>query len=57
VYSQFDFETAELSGAAMSIILTTVKVIPKKLRGFGPIANYADQATAACWRSSDNFGG
>jgi hypothetical protein len=20
-----------------------------KLRGFGPLANYADRATAACW--------
>jgi hypothetical protein len=27
----------------------------KKLRGFGPLANYADRATAACWRSSANF--
>jgi hypothetical protein len=26
-----------------------------KLRGFGPLANYADRATAACWRSSANF--
>jgi hypothetical protein len=26
-----------------------------KLRGFGPIANYADRATAARWRSSANF--
>jgi hypothetical protein len=24
----------------------------KKLRGFGPLANYADRVTAACWRSS-----
>jgi hypothetical protein len=23
--------------------------------GFGPLANYADRATAACWRSSANF--
>jgi hypothetical protein len=23
-----------------------------KHRGFGPLANYADRATAACWRSS-----
>jgi hypothetical protein len=29
----------------------------KKLRGFGPIANYADRATAASWRSSANFCG
>jgi hypothetical protein len=29
----------------------------KKLRGFGPLANYADRATAACWRSSANFCG
>jgi hypothetical protein len=28
-----------------------------KLRGFGPLANYADRATAACWRSSANFCG
>jgi hypothetical protein len=26
-------------------------------RGFGPRANYADRATAACWRSSANFCG
>jgi hypothetical protein len=31
----------------------------KTLRGFGPLANCADRATAACWRnrSSANFGG
>jgi hypothetical protein len=29
----------------------------KKLRGFGPLANYADRATAASWRSSTNFFG
>jgi hypothetical protein len=28
-----------------------------KLRGFGPLANYAYRATAACWRSSANFCG
>jgi hypothetical protein len=28
-----------------------------KLRGFGLRANYADRATAACWRSSANFCG
>jgi hypothetical protein len=27
----------------------------KILRGFGPLANYADRVTAACWRSSINF--
>jgi hypothetical protein len=27
------------------------------LRGFGPLANYADPATAASWRSSTNFCG
>jgi hypothetical protein len=26
-----------------------------KLLGFGPRADYADRATAACWRSSANF--
>jgi hypothetical protein len=25
------------------------------LRGFGPLANYADRATAASWRSTTNF--
>jgi hypothetical protein len=29
----------------------------KKLRGFGPRANYTDRATAACWRNSANFCG
>jgi hypothetical protein len=28
----------------------------KNLRGFGPLANYADRATAASWRST-NFCG
>jgi hypothetical protein len=28
-----------------------------KLRGFGPLANYAERATAASWRSSANFCG
>jgi hypothetical protein len=27
------------------------------LRGFGPLENYADRATAASWRSSTNFCG
>jgi hypothetical protein len=31
--------------------------IYKKLSGFGPRANYADRATAACWQSSANFCG
>jgi hypothetical protein len=31
--------------------------IKQKKRGFGPIANYADRATAACCRSSANFCG
>jgi hypothetical protein len=32
-------------------------IFKKKLRGFGSLANYADRATAACWRSSANFRG
>jgi hypothetical protein len=32
-----------------------ITLIKKKLRGFGSQANYADRATAACWRSSANF--
>jgi hypothetical protein len=31
--------------------------VRRKLRGFGPRANYADRATAACSRSSANFCG
>jgi hypothetical protein len=31
--------------------------LKKKLRGFGPLANYEDRATAACSRSSANFRG
>jgi hypothetical protein len=33
------------------------KMTKKELRGFGPLANYADRATAASWRSSTNFCG
>jgi hypothetical protein len=29
----------------------------QQLRGFGPLANYADRATAASWQSSTNFCG
>jgi hypothetical protein len=29
----------------------------KNLGGFGPLAKYADRATADCWRSSANFCG
>jgi hypothetical protein len=36
---------------------TLKKNIKKTLRGFGPLANYADRATAASWRSSANFCG
>jgi hypothetical protein len=31
--------------------------VKKNLRGFGTLANYADRAIAACWRSSANFYG
>jgi hypothetical protein len=33
------------------------KVKKLKLRGLGPLANYADRATAASWRSNTNFCG
>jgi hypothetical protein len=33
------------------------KKLKKNLHGFGLLANYADRATAACWRSSANFCG
>jgi hypothetical protein len=32
-------------------------ILKKKTRGFGPLANYADRATAAWWRGSANFCG
>jgi hypothetical protein len=35
----------------------TAMYIKKKLRGFGPLPNYADRATAACWRIRANFYG
>jgi hypothetical protein len=38
-------------------VKTTKVQHEEKLRGFGPQANYADQATAAFWRSSANFCG
>jgi hypothetical protein len=38
-------------------LLYLIKAQQQKLRGFGPLANYADRATAACWRSSANFCG
>jgi hypothetical protein len=38
-------------------VIIFVHTVRKKLRGFGPLANYADRATAASWRSSANFCG
>jgi hypothetical protein len=35
-----------------AVVLSAKKT---KLPGFGPRANYTDQATAAFWRSSANF--
>jgi hypothetical protein len=34
-----------------------ILLMKHELRGFGLVANYADRATAACWRSSANFCG
>jgi hypothetical protein len=31
--------------------LATDPEIPGSIPGFGPLANYTDRATAACWRS------
>jgi hypothetical protein len=45
----------DILGAAGS--LQASDTTKKNLRGFGPLANYADRATAACWRSSANFCG
>jgi hypothetical protein len=36
---------------------TDTSIDKKTLRGFDPLANYADRATAACWRSNANFYG
>jgi hypothetical protein len=35
--------------------LALCEELKRKLRGFGPRANYADRATAASWRSSADF--
>jgi hypothetical protein len=40
-----------------TMLLVKLNTKKKNLRGFGPLANYADRATAACWRSSANFCG
>jgi hypothetical protein len=59
-------EMRPTSGASISVPVNSLQlsrcgryviVIKNKLRGFGPRANYADEATAACWRSSANFCG
>jgi hypothetical protein len=39
------------------VLKSTALKKKKKLRGFGPLANCADRATAASWRSSANFCG
>jgi hypothetical protein len=36
---------------------TSLNDLVLKLRGFGPLAKYADRATAASWISSANFCG
>jgi hypothetical protein len=40
-----------------SVDYTTEVTFNHKPRGFGPQANYADRAAAACWRSSAKFCG
>jgi hypothetical protein len=40
-----------------SILKIAIVTKKKKLRGFGPLANYADRATAGSWRISTNFCG
>jgi hypothetical protein len=47
----------DLSSEGAPDIDKTVNVKRTKLHGFGLRANYADRATAACWRSSANFCG
>jgi hypothetical protein len=49
-------ETNNHRGAALAA-LSPGYTRKKKLRGFGPLAKYADRATAASWRSSTNFCG
>jgi hypothetical protein len=39
------------------INVDVIAIAITKLRGFGPLANYADQTTAASWRSDTNFCG
>jgi hypothetical protein len=47
----------EVLGSNLGRLLLAKKNKLKKLCGFGPLANYADRATAASWRSSANFCG
>jgi hypothetical protein len=44
-------------GQEICLFSTASKSALGPLRGFGPLANYADRATAASWRSSTNFCG
>jgi hypothetical protein len=39
------------------LLATPLNIKGGKTSWFGPLANYADRATAACWRSSANFCG
>jgi hypothetical protein len=49
---------AKATNNSIKIKATDLKLyVYKKLRGFGPLANYADRATTACWQSSANFCG
>jgi hypothetical protein len=41
-------------GFRRKILPQQLKKLKTELRGLGPRANYADRATAACWRSSAN---
>jgi hypothetical protein len=43
------------SGYATDVLYIFLISLKEKLRGFGPLANYVDRATAACWRSEANF--
>jgi hypothetical protein len=47
----------EVSSVYLPSFLSLMEDSYSLLRGFGPLANYADRATAACWRSNANFCG
>jgi hypothetical protein len=56
-HTQLVCKTSDLEMCFREKLLFVIYTKKKKLRGFGPLADHADRATAASWRSSTNFCG